>query len=146
MANRILINPNGMRISAPGIDVFTAGPHELLFNSDWGGITVGASGQYWIGGFGDYYIGLPRAFPTNALIMIEASGFMLGGCRTVSMARDSYLGFGSMTSYWRASLVNSTTLLIRHSDYPNSGSFPPGTFKAAGPSFPYVANYAVLDA
>lgn len=146
MANRILINPDGMKVSKPGVNVFGAQPHELLFNSDWGGITVGVQGQYWIGGFGDFDIPLPRHFPENALIMVEASGFMLGGCRTVSQARWNLMGWVSGVSYWRASLINPTTLRITHRDYHNSGGLPPGLLTPAGPGFPYIANYAVLDA
>lgn len=35
MANRVLLDPNGMKVSRPGVDVLTAGDADLLFSSDF---------------------------------------------------------------------------------------------------------------
>lgn len=147
MANRILINSSGMKISDVGVNVLSADPGQMIFNSDFGGLTVGSRGSYYVGGFGNHYITLPRAFGTNALILAEASGQMLGGVRTVGQTKRNYFGgIGSESSFWRLALVDAYTLMCRHTDYPNSGAWPPGTFAPAGPAFPYYLNYAVLDA
>ena len=34
MANRVLLQPTGMKVSRPGVDVLTAGDADLLFSSD----------------------------------------------------------------------------------------------------------------
>lgn len=35
LANRVLIHPDGMKISKPGVDVLSASNAQLLFSSDW---------------------------------------------------------------------------------------------------------------
>jgi hypothetical protein len=66
----------------------------------------------------------------------------MGGCKTVGEARDFYI-WNWFWSRWSVSLVESAVLQIRHTDYNTDPAFAP---TRAGPGFPYVVNYAVLDA
>lgn len=53
MANRVLMNASGLKVSKPGVNVLTASPLQLIFNSEWGGMGVVQSGTWnvaWPGG------------------------------------------------------------------------------------------------
>lgn len=52
MVNRVLLD-TGLKVSQPGVDVLSANPLQLLFNSDWSGLGVVQSGTWtapWPGG------------------------------------------------------------------------------------------------
>lgn len=72
MANRVLLDENGLKISRPGIDVLTASPANLLFRSDatnvprWDqGSLAGSASVHWDNG-AIYYYG--RTFATIPIV------------------------------------------------------------------------------
>lgn len=46
MANRVLINSSGLKVSKPGFDVLSTADINLLFNSDWSQIKLFTKGVF----------------------------------------------------------------------------------------------------
>lgn len=55
MVNRVLLDANGLRISKPGYDVFSAGLPDLLFSSDWNGVPFHMRGSVALGNTSIFY-------------------------------------------------------------------------------------------
>ena len=66
MANRILLDDTGLKISKPGVNVLTASPVDFLFNSDWSQVGILQSGTFQFNG--DSIINVVRyvSWPTRA--------------------------------------------------------------------------------
>ncbi len=89
MANRILLDSSALKVSQPGINVFTASPAQLLFSSDWSAMGIILAGTYTIGtgswsGSGNTRthngtINLPKTFPSPPAVAfyLLASGAMV---------------------------------------------------------------------
>lgn len=50
MANRVLLDTSGLKISAPGVDVLSALPSALIYSSDWAGIGLLLKGMSYTNG------------------------------------------------------------------------------------------------
>lgn len=89
MANRVLLNSNGLKVAFPGQNVLTAGNVDLLFTSDWPILGVTEEGTHTVnwnlsGNSGNYD---QSVYFANAFSSVPATQMMLtisGGGRAVS--------------------------------------------------------------
>lgn len=84
MANRVLMNASGFKVSKPGVDVLAAGNINLSFSSDWSAMGVIQSGSYnvsgWSGSTGSHYgsIALVKSFasPPFCAFFLDSGSYM----------------------------------------------------------------------
>lgn len=65
MVNRVLLNANGMKVSAPGNNVLTAPEAQLLFNSQWSALDVLMRGSFSPGDDTTTTINYGKTFPSR---------------------------------------------------------------------------------
>ena len=118
MTNRVLLNNAGLKVSAAGVNVLTAGIADLLFSSDYAQLGLYATGQFTVG-FSDVNspqtkVTFGKTFRKPPMVIFYAvSGaqrFYLGGPQGYSYTYDIRLQSDQTQSYGRDSLaVVSTT-------------------------------------
>jgi hypothetical protein len=72
MVNRVLFDANVLKISKPGVNVLTANPWDLQFNSDASGMDKYISGSASIpSGNGDFFINYGTTFAKFPLVFLR---------------------------------------------------------------------------
>ncbi|MGV1754820.1 hypothetical protein [Agrobacterium sp. CG674] len=146
MANRVLLNTEGLKISKPGVDVLTAGPGDLLFQSGLSTTRRLIRGQLNVTvpppmGFYTSWtatIPLPKTFSSMPLLIMEGKGLCAMGfgiCGTE-------ITYAAGSAEWMLYLnPQSRNLLQFHQGMENNY----GMFEPEMPDWPYVLNYTVID-
>lgn len=113
MANRILLDKSGLRVSKPGVNVLTAEQRDLIFDSSWSQITpymkgtvplsTGSSGVTVL--FGKTFTNRPLCIlrPTSTNYQYINDWFLLGGD-----------GGGNWMMTQRARLLSDRLIIYRH--------------------------------
>ncbi|MGO7308776.1 hypothetical protein ACCS91_33515 [Rhizobium ruizarguesonis] len=75
MANRILLDASGLKISSPGFDVLTTGNANLLFSSDWSALSILMVGSVTVPANGSQTVFFGRTFTRSPIVRIPWNGY-----------------------------------------------------------------------
>lgn len=75
MANRAVLNVNGLKVSKPGVNVLTAGINDLLFSDNWSALSKHMSGSLSISSGGNKFVNFGKTFAQVPLVMWEWNGY-----------------------------------------------------------------------
>lgn len=78
MANRVLLNSSGLKVSRAGVNVLTASNLQLLFDSNWSQITPFIRSQWSIPGNSNQFFAFGRSFVNLPMVVISGPP-VLGG-------------------------------------------------------------------
>lgn len=127
MANRVLLNATGLKVSQAGVNVLTAAQSQLLFSSDWSALGLVQSGSYnvnsWSGSAnlrshsGSIALNKTHSAPPFMLFYWVYSGsnvpIGMGSGALFGIIRGGAVGFDSVM----ASFVASTTSIAVRAYY-----------------------------
>ncbi len=109
MTNRVLLNTNGLKVSAPGKDVLTALKNELQFSSDWGSLRPYMTGQASPPRGSTFTVNFGKTF-TNSIPLVSV--FLYGSVYGPEFGGAFYtLGYGG-PSFAGYSITRSSFTLI----------------------------------
>ena len=154
MANRILLNTEGLKVSAPGFNVLTDSGANILFDSDFGTASVAYRGSFVVqsNDWGTNF-SIPISFPAGRFPYVFIHGydasrgysFTAGGFSEAGIWHNS---LGTVEQWYFGYVDNGSfgmqCVFMQGSDMWDGpqGSPPP----RAGPqAFPYTLNYVLLD-
>jgi hypothetical protein len=75
MANRVLLNANGMKVSSPGFDVLTTGNANLQFSSDWSALSLLLAGGVNVAANSSRTVLFGRTFTRLPIAIVPWNGF-----------------------------------------------------------------------
>jgi hypothetical protein len=97
MANRVLLNANGMKVSEPGFDVLTAGNANLQFSSDWSALSLLLAGSVSIPANGSQTVFFGRTFTRLPIAIVPWNNF----------GQDSNYYYMTLSEMWSSANVAS---------------------------------------
>ncbi|MBC2806646.1 hypothetical protein C3Y94_026190 [Rhizobium ruizarguesonis] len=95
MANRVLLNTSGLKVSEPGFDVLTAGNANLQFSSDWSALTLLLAGGVNVPASTSQTVFFGRTFIRTPIAIVPWNGF----------GQDSNYYYLTLSEMWAATSI-----------------------------------------